>query len=109
MFYGKGINEYNVDGKNATTHAEINAMNSLKFNKKNKMKKVFICTLTTNKFKGDKLITSRPCFNCLNYVYKTAIKKGYIIQRFYFFDESNNLTFYTKNDIFDINQNNFQK
>ena len=100
MFYGKGINEYQVDGKNATTHAEINALNTLKINNKNKMKKIFMCTLTTNKFKGDKLITSRPCFNCLNYVYKTAIKKGYIIQRFYFFDESNNLTFYTKNDIF---------
>ena len=34
MFYGTGINEYQVDGKTKSTHAEINASNSLKHSKK---------------------------------------------------------------------------
>jgi deoxycytidylate deaminase len=102
MFYGTGINEYQVDGKIRTIHAEINASHSIKRNNRNKKKKIYFCVLTTNRLKGDKFRTSRPCFHCLHYSFNECLRKGYIIKRYYFFNESNKLDYYTTNEIKEI-------
>ena len=99
MFYGTGINEYQVDGKIKSTHAEINASNSLKYSKKKRKKKINFCVFTTNKHKGNKLITSRPCYNCLFNSFNKCLKKGYIIQRYYYFDDNNELNYYSTSQI----------
>ena len=99
MFYGTGINEYQVDGKMGTIHAEINASHSIKRNKRSKKKKIYFGVLTTNRLKGTIFRTSRPCFHCLQHSFNECLRKGYIIKRYYFFNESNELEYYTTNEI----------
>ena len=102
MFYGAGINEYQVDGKNGTIHAEINATQSIERNNRKKKKKIYFCVLTTNRLKGTIFRTSRPCFHCLKNSFNGCLRKGYIIKRYYFFNECNRLNYYTMSEIKEI-------
>ena len=99
VFYGNdGINEYNVNGIK-TIHAEINAINKIK--KSNNNRKVIMVVYRTNKT-GSNLLCSRPCLHCLKQSFIQLYKKNYCIYRFYFFNESNKLEYYTKSNIQDI-------
>ena len=95
VFYGTGINEYNVDGIK-TIHAEVNACKKVK--KTDNKKKIIYTVYRTNKA-GTNLLCSKPCFNCLKTAYFTMKRKNYIISRFYFFNSKNELDFYKTKEI----------
>lgn len=81
--YSCGINKYNIDNNFGSIHAEVDACNKLKYSKKNI--KVDILILRTNN-KGDKLLNSKPCLNCLNYIKRNLNLKNYKFSRIYFTD-----------------------
>ncbi len=83
MFYAKGINYYNIDGKGKTIHAEMNAISNLKYSKK--IRKVDLFVFRTNKC-GDKLTMSKPCCNCMQNMEINITKKGYKLRRIYYTD-----------------------
>ena len=83
MFYGKGINYYNIDNKYRTIHAEVDAVNSLPITQKRNKVNLFV--FRTNK-KGDVLTMSKPCDNCMNYITKNLALKGYRLHRIYYTD-----------------------
>lgn len=95
MFYGRGINHYNVEGIK-TVHAEVSSVLNLK--KSDNKRKVYAIVYRTNKT-GTSLLNSRPCKNCLSKTYFLTRKKNYVIDRFYFFDENSKLCYYNKKEI----------
>ena len=96
IFYGVGINQYNIDLKYKTLHAEVDAINNLKINKKKRKKNVnmFVFRVTKNK----KIVNSKPCRCCLNNLYKNFKKKNYNCKKIWYVNEQNNFDFiYLKN------------
>lgn len=83
MFYGKGINYYNVDKNYRSIHAEVSAVDSLPFT--DKRTKVNLFVFRTNK-KGNVLTMSKPCINCTNYIHRNLALKGYRLHRIYYTD-----------------------
>ena len=71
-------------------------------NNRSKKKKIYFGVLTTNRLKGTIFRTSRPCFHCLQHSFNECLRKGYIIKRYYFFNESNELDYYTTKEIKEI-------
>jgi hypothetical protein len=91
VFYGQNINEYNIANSIDTVHAEINTCHKVK--PSSKKKEIIMCVYRTNK-KGDRLMCSKPCLNCLRQSYKILSYKNYKITRFYWFDECGQIQFY---------------
>ena len=85
MFYGHGINYYNIDGKYGSQHAEVSAVKDLRFLPTKRIK-VDVVVLRTNK-QGNCLMMAKPCDNCLKYMEKNIVQKGYILRRIYYTDE----------------------
>ena len=96
VFYGANINEYNVNNSVKSVHAEVNAC--LKVKKTFNERIVNICVFRTNK-RGNKLMCSRPCLNCLKTSYRMLSYKNYKIHRFYWFNEDGKLCFYTRKQV----------
>jgi len=71
-----------------TLHAEVDAMLKLPYQKK--IKKINLAVFTTNK-KGDILLLSRCCDNCLKSIDIIAKKKNYIVDKIYYINEKCNL------------------
>ena len=88
VFYGKGINKYNVDNMNGTIHAEVDAINHMKETKKRKKVNLFV--FRTNN-KGDKLMMAKPCQNCMRYINTNIQKKGYRLKNIYYSDYEGNI------------------
>tara|TARA_Y100000389_G_C17450756_1_gene514621 strand:+ start:514 stop:792 length:279 start_codon:yes stop_codon:yes gene_type:complete len=83
MFYGNGINYYNIDGKYNSIHAEVNAINKLPIN--NKRKKVNVFVFRTNK-SGKVLTMAKPCDNCIKYIKQNLRIKGYRLNNIFYTD-----------------------
>ena len=89
MFYARGINRYNVDLKGTSIHAEVDAMNNLKHNHKSKTIKVNIIVLRVNN-KGDKLLLSKSCTPCMNYMRLHLKRKNYKLHKAWYTDNDGN-------------------
>ena len=90
VFYGHGINFYNVDKKLGTIHAEVNAINKLRFWKKKKKKKVVLFVFRTNK-NGNLLTMAKPCSSCMKYIKYKLPHKGYKLYKIYYTDFLGNI------------------
>lgn len=93
MFYGTGINKYNVDKKFGTIHAEVDAALKCPYQKKKKKVDIFVGRISKD---GDKFLLAKPCCNCvksLNYILK---KKNYKINRIYYTEQNGNVSFLKK-------------
>jgi cytidine deaminase len=88
MFYARGINYYNVDKNHKSIHAEVNAINNLPFTKKRIKVELFV--FRTNKC-GNTLTMSKPCGECMKYIYTNIELKGYRLYRIYYIDFDGNL------------------
>ena len=69
-----GINYYNIDNKYTSIHAEVDAVNKLRYTKK--QKKIEMIVFRTNN-KGDKLMMAKPCQCCVFYIRKTLKYRNY--------------------------------
>ena len=83
MFYAKGMNYYNVDSNHSTIHAEVDAVNHLRYT--TKKTKVNLFVFRTNP-KGNRLMMAKPCDHCMNYIYANVERKGYRLHRIYYTD-----------------------
>lgn len=88
MFYGTGINYYNIDKNHSSIHAEVDAVYNLK--RTSKRTKINLFVFRTNK-QGNILTMSKPCNNCLNYIHKNLGIKGYRLNKIYYTDFDGNL------------------
>ena len=78
-----GINYYNINNKFISLHAEVNSVNNLVFT--NKRKKINIFVFRTNK-QGNVLTMSKPCNQCIEYIYNNIYNKGYRLNKIYYTD-----------------------
>ena len=85
VFYVWGHNQYSVDFKKRSIHAEVDAMNKLKYSQKTK--KVIIIVFRINNA-GTKLLMAKPCPNCLNYMKMSLKTKNYKIRKAYYTDNN---------------------
>lgn len=72
--YSYGINQYNIDFKFNTIHAEVDAVKKLK--KNNKQKKVNMIVFRINKDEKQ-LCNAKPCINCIKTIQNELKKKNY--------------------------------
>ena len=74
VFYAYGINQYNIDYKFTSIHAEIDAVSKLK--KSEKTKKVNMIVFRVNN-SGSKLCMAKPCCNCIKGIKREFRNKNY--------------------------------
>ena len=87
VFYALGINQYQVDLKKKTIHAEVDAMNQLK--KREKSKKIIIVVFRINNA-GTKYLMAKPCCHCMHYMKITLAYKNYKVKKAYYTDNDGN-------------------
>ena len=73
-----------------TVHAEIDASMKIKPSHKKRREKVSLVVFRTNK-KGDCLMMSKPCNNCIIKTHKILFSKGYELKSIYYIDYSGKL------------------
>ena len=82
----KGHNQYSVGKYNGkyyeSVHAEIDAMNKLKYNKSKKLKKINLFVFRVNN--DGCLRNAKCCNNCQKDIYYIAKIKGYNIKNIYY-------------------------
>lgn len=88
-----GHNQYSVGKFNGTffesIHAEIDAMNKLKYNTSKKPKKINLFVFRVNNF--GEVRNAKCCNNCKTNIYKIAQIKGYNIKHIYYTTNNNNI------------------
>lgn len=92
VFYAYGINQYNIDYKFTSLHAEVDAISKLKISEK--CKKVTMVVFRVNN-SGSKLCMAKPCINCVNTI-KTELKyKNYKLKgnKCWYTDEEGNFSY----------------
>ena len=87
MFYAFGFNQYN---RYNTIHAEVDCMNRLK--KMCKLTDISIIVFRTNN-RGDSLLMSKPCDNCLRSIRHTLHWKNYRLKNLYYTDNNRFIKF----------------
>lgn len=89
VFYRVGINQYNIDKKFNTIHAEVDAANKLPFQQKKVTVDFLVCRINNN---GTKFLMAKSCNNCvktINYILK---KKNYKLNRIYYTNQEGHIT-----------------
>lgn len=100
MFYSIGMNQYGVSkrlNKNnyyESLHAEIDSMNKLSINKKNKMIKINVFVFRISRSKKQNLMLAKPCQACYKGLYLIAKQKNYKIKNIYFTNNDGNIEKY---------------
>tara|TARA_B100000424_G_scaffold260957_1_gene245355 strand:+ start:334 stop:606 length:273 start_codon:yes stop_codon:yes gene_type:complete len=89
------VNQYNIlnnksDKNYDCIHAEHDCVRRLK--KSEKCQSINIVVFRTNN-KGDKLMMSKPCCNCLKTIDFTLKKKNYKLKKLIYTDENGNFQF----------------
>lgn len=74
-----GVNQYNIDFKFNTIHAEVDAVNKLKNKTTNKKKKVIMIVFRINKDKYE-YCNAKPCINCVRFIQNNLKKKNYVLK-----------------------------
>jgi hypothetical protein len=94
IIYSIGVNLYNTDLNMSfkshtpqTIHAEHNAIYKLPYNHKKRRKVIDIIVFRTNK-KGNSLLMSKSCQNCLTHLERGIINKNYKLRDFYYTDKN---------------------
>ena len=87
MFYAFGFNQYN---RYNTIHAEVDCMNRLK--KMEKLTDISIIVFRTNN-RGDSLLMSKPCDNCIRSIRHTLNWKNYRLKNLYYTDNNRFIKF----------------
>jgi ribosomal protein L28 len=77
-FYATGINEYAIDLKIKTIHAEVDTVNNLKYNRSKRHKKVNFFVMRVDK--NGNVCNSKPCVHCMRTVKQQLKFKGYHCQ-----------------------------
>ena len=92
--FSYGINRYNIDYNFNTIHAEVNAVNNLKYNHKLRQKKINMIVYRINRNKHE-LCNAKPCQNCLNYIKLNLKRKNYRLKnnRIYYTDNNGNFNY----------------
>lgn len=89
MFIVLGIINYDIDlGVKRcpfprTVHAELDASMKLKPSHKKRKEKVSLVVFRTNR-KGDNLMMSKPCNNCIIKTHKILNRKGFNLKSIYY-------------------------
>ena len=90
MFYSIGMNQYGVSKRlnnqnyYDSLHAEINALEKLPINRKNKMIKINVFVFRISRSKKKNLMLAKPCKNCYKSLYSISKQKNYKIKNIYF-------------------------
>lgn len=88
-----GHNQYNIGKFNGTfyenIHAEIDAMNKLKYNYSKKPKKINLFVFRVNNHGETR--NAKCCDNCKTNIYKIAKIKNYNIKHIYYTTNHNNI------------------
>ena len=88
MFYGTGINLYNINNNALRSrHAEVSAALSLK--RSDNKRKVNVFVFRTNNMA--KCQMAKPCDHCIHSLYKLCDSKNYTICRIYYTDWDGNV------------------
>lgn len=74
MFYAYGVNQYNIDLKFTSIHAEMDAVSKLKPSEKRKEVKMVVFRVNNS---GSKLCMAKPCCNCVKGIKHTFEHKNY--------------------------------
>ena len=74
MFYAYGVNQYNIDFKFTSIHAEIDAVSKLKPSEKRKEVKMVVFRVNNS---GSKLCMAKPCCNCIKGIKHAFNRKNY--------------------------------
>ena len=82
MFYAFGHNQYN---KHNTIHAEVDCVNHLK--KMEKLTDISLIVFRTNN-RGDSLLMSKPCNNCMRTIKQTLNWKNYRLKTLHYTDNN---------------------
>ena len=92
VFYAYGINQYNIDYKFTSIHAEIDAVSKLR--KSKKCKKVNMIVFRVNN-SGSKLCMAKPCCNCIKGIKQEFERKNYRLKanKCWYTDEDGELCF----------------
>jgi hypothetical protein len=92
VFYAYGINQYNIDYKFTSLHAEVDAVTKLKSSEK--CKKVTMVVFRVNN-SGTKLCMAKPCKNCINTIKSELKQKNYKLKgnRCWYTDEAGNFSY----------------
>ena len=96
MFYVHGINYYNIDKDASTRHAEVDAVNRLKFNRNAKPKKINLLVIRTNN-KGDCFMMAKSCPNCMKYMKQQLFFKNYKVHKAWYSNNDGNFTCFNIN------------
>jgi|TARA_B100001093_G_C26487632_1_gene867616 cytidine deaminase len=89
IFYAVGVNQYNIDGKYSSLHAEVDAVNKLKKSEKNK--RVNMIVFRVNK-QGD-ICMSKPCINCMKVIKKELKRKNYKCPIIYYTEQDGSINY----------------
>lgn len=85
MFYAVGTNQYDIDGKGTSLHAEMDAVQKLKdysrlgFSTK-KPKKVIAIVFRVNN-SGTRIMMSKPCHQCIAGMKRELERKNYKLHK----------------------------
>lgn len=96
MFTAMGIINYDIDlgikrgDFPRTVHAEVDASMKLQICHKKRREKVSLVVFRTNR-KGNSLMMSKPCNNCIIKTHKILYSKGYLLKSIYYIDTCGDL------------------
>jgi len=103
MFYSTGINHYGVNKKQlinnntyGNLHAEIDAIQKLPINRKNKMIKINVFVFRISRGKKKNLMNARCCDNCYNGLHRISKQKNYKIKNIYYTNNDGLIETYIK-------------
>jgi hypothetical protein len=82
VFYAVGVNQYDIDGKGTSLHAEMDAVQKLKDLTKTKKTQtcVFAIVFRVNNA-GTRLLMSKPCCHCIAGMKRALDKKNYKLHK----------------------------
>ena len=89
IFYSTGINQYNIDLKQKSKHAEVDAINNLKKSKKSKKLSLFVFRVNRH----GEICNAKPCECCRKYIIHEIKRKNYKLERIWYTDENGDFKF----------------
>ena len=84
MFYAVGTNQYDIDGKGTSLHAEMDAVqklnNAIGFGSSKNPKKVIVIIFRVNNA-GTRLMMAKPCCHCIAGMKRELGRKNYKLHK----------------------------
>tara|TARA_B100001057_G_C22482792_1_gene807092 strand:- start:285 stop:605 length:321 start_codon:yes stop_codon:yes gene_type:complete len=89
IFYSTGINQYNIDLKQKSKHAEVDAINNLKKSKKPKKLSLFVFRVNRH----GEICNAKPCECCHKYIIHEIKRKNYKLGKIWYTDVNGDFKF----------------